>query len=125
MKIGSLDISKILVGSVNVSKVMLGTQVVWAGVKDISDIVFVRTIPINGQSGINGLKFKPDGLQLYICSDSGSGGLLQKTLVTAWDISNFSNRDYSVKTVETYKLCLIAHTVPEWGEKRCDQIKST
>lgn len=37
-------------------------------------------------------------------------------------LDDFSRRDYSKKTVETYRLCLVAHTLSEWGNLSIDKI---
>ena len=54
----------------------------------------------------------------------------RKATVPSWKeivnsyISDLNLRDVSRKTVETYKLCLEAHTLEDWGEKFVDEITS-
>lgn len=53
---------------------------------------------------------------------------LKKVTVPTWKvvvqkyIESLANSDVSKKTVETYKLCLEAHTFPIWGERLIDEI---
>lgn len=55
---------------------------------------------------------------------------LKKVLVPSWKdlvgeyIADLSQRDVSRKTVDSYRLCLEAHTVKCWGEKLIDEITS-
>lgn len=55
---------------------------------------------------------------------------LKKVTVPNWKqvvsqyITNLSQRDISNKTVETYRLCLEAHTIDTWGERLIDDITS-
>jgi integrase len=53
---------------------------------------------------------------------------LKKVTVPCWKevvlnyIESLANSDVSKKTVETYKLCLEAHTFPVWGDRLIDEI---
>ena len=53
---------------------------------------------------------------------------LKKITVPCWNevvlnyIDSLANSDVSKKTVETYKLCLEAHTLPTWGKRLIDEI---
>jgi len=53
---------------------------------------------------------------------------LKKVTVPCWRvvvlkyIESLANSDVSKKTVETYQLCLEAHTFPVWGERLIDEI---
>jgi integrase len=55
---------------------------------------------------------------------------LKKVIVPTWKvvvgqyITDLSGRDVSLKTVDTYKLCLEAHTLDLWGERLVDEITS-
>ena len=55
---------------------------------------------------------------------------LKRVIIPTWKclvgdyISDLSTRDVSKKTVESYKMCLDAHTIEIWGDKLIDEITS-
>ncbi|MDD4976423.1 MAG: site-specific integrase, partial [Bacteriovorax sp.] len=55
---------------------------------------------------------------------------LKRVIVPTWNelvrdyIADLSQRDVSRKTVDSYRLCLEAHTLKLWGEKLIDEITS-